>query len=276
MVLFKMLCIDIDGTLIDDNKEVSITAKQEIIRIITIFNTQLILVSSRMPLGIDQIATKLSVNQPIVCYNGALVLGKVKNGSREVMYSETIPLRIVENILYEIDINTVYVGIYRNDDWIIQNSNYWSEREAKSTNCKPTEMKFETFFNIQNLNKSGVHKIMLREHQSILDGYEKMFRLKFADMVAVHRIKDTVLEITPYNVTKADAIKFLSNMFGVMQNEIIAIGDNYNDKELFEFAGTSIAMENSPEDLKNLATDVTASNNEDGVSKALIKYFKDS
>jgi len=57
------------------------------------------------------------------------------------------------------------------------------------------------------------------------------------------------------------------------QNEIIAIGDNYNDKGMIELAGTGVAMGNAPDEIKAVANYITDTNNHDGVAKALNHFF---
>ena len=54
---------------------------------------------------------------------------------------------------------------------------------------------------------------------------------------------------------------------------MIAIGDNYNDMDMLQYAGVGIAMGNAPDIVKEKADDITATNDEDGVAKALEKYF---
>ena len=73
--------------------------------------------------------------------------------------------------------------------------------------------------------------------------------------------------------SKTKAIQFLMNQYGILQQEVIAIGDNYNDKEMIEFAGVGVAMGNAPEEIKLIADFVTDTNNDDGVAKALAHYF---
>jgi hydroxymethylpyrimidine pyrophosphatase-like HAD family hydrolase len=66
-----------------------------------------------------------------------------------------------------------------------------------------------------------------------------------------------------------NAIKLLMARFNVKREETIAIGDNFNDKEMIEFAGIGIAMGNAPEEVKAIADYKTDTNNNNGVSKAL-------
>ena len=64
-----------------------------------------------------------------------------------------------------------------------------------------------------------------------------------------------------------------SETINVKQSEIIAMGDNYNDIDMLEYAGIGIAMGNAPEEVKKHGDDVTLTNDEDGVAIALEKYL---
>ena len=73
--------------------------------------------------------------------------------------------------------------------------------------------------------------------------------------------------------SKTNAIQLLIEKYGIRQDEIIAIGDNYNDKSMIEFAGMGIAMGNAPDEIKKVANYITDTNNNEGVAKALKKFF---
>ncbi len=75
------------------------------------------------------------------------------------------------------------------------------------------------------------------------------------------------------DASKTKAMQFLMEMYGLKQEEVIAIGDNYNDKGMIEFAGLGIAMGNAPDEIKAAADMVTDTNNRDGVASVLDKIF---
>lgn len=64
----------------------------------------------------------------------------------------------------------------------------------------------------------------------------------------------------------------LGRHFGIKQNEMIAIGDGYNDLSMIEYAGLGVAMDNAPDEIKQRADFVTLSNNEDGVAHVIRKF----
>ena len=73
--------------------------------------------------------------------------------------------------------------------------------------------------------------------------------------------------------SKSNAVKFISGRLGLTSGEIIAMGDNYNDREMIQIAGMGVAMGNAPDEIKAAADYVTDTNNNDGVRLALEKFF---
>ena len=80
-------------------------------------------------------------------------------------------------------------------------------------------------------------------------------------------------EINAAGVNKGTGLRRLCDYLGVYPDQVMAIGDNGNDREMMEFAGLAVAMENATEDILALADDVTASNMADGVAVAIEKYL---
>ena len=81
-------------------------------------------------------------------------------------------------------------------------------------------------------------------------------------------------EISLSNVDKWDAIKFLITKLEIKPEEVIAIGDNINDKKMLENAGLGVVMKGSTPVVTEVADYITDSNNDEGVAKILQKYYK--
>ena len=86
--------------------------------------------------------------------------------------------------------------------------------------------------------------------------------------------KPIYLEVMNLPASKTNAINFLMKAYGISREQTIAIGDNFNDKEMIEFAGMGIAMGNAPDEVKAAADFITDTNNNDGVRKALENFFQ--
>ena len=81
------------------------------------------------------------------------------------------------------------------------------------------------------------------------------------------------LEFVDKKCSKALALERLSEYYGIHREEIIAIGDGYNDLPMIDYAGLGIAMGNAPEEIRQKADAVTLSNDEDGVAAAIELYI---
>ncbi|MBM3236661.1 HAD family phosphatase [Candidatus Poribacteria bacterium] len=84
------------------------------------------------------------------------------------------------------------------------------------------------------------------------------------------------LEVLQFGASKATAVEHLAKLHNIDQKEIMAIGDNFNDLEMMEYASLSVAMENAPDEVKAIADFVTDSNNNDGVARAIERFVLSS
>ncbi len=85
--------------------------------------------------------------------------------------------------------------------------------------------------------------------------------------------KPFFLELTNKYGTKGEAVKFLGEYFGIPREQIMVIGDTYNDVSMIKYAGLGVCMANGPDDVKKVADYVTLSNDEDGVAHAIEKFI---
>ncbi|WP_307725860.1 HAD-IIB family hydrolase [Oceanobacillus sojae] len=92
--------------------------------------------------------------------------------------------------------------------------------------------------------------------------------------LSVYKLKGTYLEIMSGNASKSNAIKKLEKQFNITRQEVIALGDNFNDIDMLKYAGVGIAMGNASDEVKSAADEITLSNEEDGLKHALNKHFE--
>ncbi len=75
------------------------------------------------------------------------------------------------------------------------------------------------------------------------------------------------------SVSKTSAIQQLMNLYNIEKDEVVSVGDNFNDIDMIKFAGIGVAMGNAPDEVKLISDYVTLSNDEDGVANVIKKYF---
>jgi len=82
------------------------------------------------------------------------------------------------------------------------------------------------------------------------------------------------IEIVPQGVSKGTGLRFLSDMLSLSPDQVMAIGDNFNDVPMFQFAGVSVAMKNAPDAVKEQTDFTVRSSEEGGVAEAINRLLE--
>ena len=121
-------------------------------------------------------------------------------------------------------------------------------------------------------NPGEVLKVNLY-HTSIESRNKNLERLKNFDLQLVFTEKTNV-EASPKNITKGSGLIELCNILKISVDECVAIGDGFNDLEILQTAGVGVAMGNASEEIKKIADFVTDDNDNEGILKAINKFFQ--
>lgn len=266
-----MLCLDIDGTLLNSNHEISSGTKRAIRALPG--DVRVVLVSARMPKGIAFIHRELGLDTPIICYSGALVVETEEDGSYRSLWNKTMTMAQIENIYRQAKLGRIHAGFYKDDDWYVDRLDEWALQERDIAKTDPSVIDFEAMFRLPASSLHGAHKALCMGGAQEIGALENSLKKQFAEELAIYRSKPSYLEIMDRSVSKTSAIRFLQERWGVARQQVIAVGDNFNDMDMLEYAGVGVAMGNAPESVKNAADEVTLSNDDDGVAKVIEKYF---
>ncbi len=263
---FKILCSDLDGTLLSTKNNVSDFAVSEISRIKEAI--RVILVSARMPKSMIYLQQRLDIqNQPIICYNGALVL----HGSNEIS-STFIDMEYIEGIYGLAEEYAVKLGLYHKNEWYVEKTSERVQKEIRDTKATPHIRDTRTTLEDWTQRNIGAHKIMTMGTKESTDQLYPLLQKKFGLHLHLYRSNDTLIEVAPKSVSKLSAIKLLlQNQEGL--KDIIAFGDNYNDLEMLQYVGFGVAVENAREEVKAVADQITLKNTEDGVAKFIKQHI---
>lgn len=266
---YKLICLDIDGTLLNSSHQITKKTKEIITKAISIKNIPVILVSARMPKGIVFLLKELGINEPIICYSGALVLAR----DLTILHNNYIPVDLIKQVYENIKDFYVNISLYKNDEWYIERMDEWALQEKTITNIVPNIVPFEDLFKSLENKNEGFNKVLIMGDSEIIKYLNTKISEIFQDNLNIYKSKPTYLEIMDKHTSKVNAIKLILQKYNVSKNELIAIGDNFNDISMIEFAGMGIAMGNAPEDIKSLADYTTLTNDEDGVAYAIEKFI---
>ncbi|ASR48543.1 Cof-type HAD-IIB family hydrolase [Paenibacillus peoriae] len=261
--MYKLIAIDIDDTLINDQKEVT-PATQQALEAAVAKGVVVTLATGRAYASAHKIARQTGLNVPIITYQGALVKNLL---DENVLYERYVPL-VAARRLYEFCLErNLHLQTYIDDKLYTREDN---QKIKDYTALNNTEYFVEPVFS--KVIEQPAPKLLIIDEPEVLDELIPELRELLGSEVHITKSKPHFLEIMHHEGTKGHALAFLANHFGCDLSETIAIGDSWNDHEMLECAGLGIAMENAIPELKKLADYITTSNNEDGVKHAIDKF----
>ena len=273
---YKAICTDIDGTLLDANRQLS---EGTLKAFKSLHDVPVILASSRMPAAMRHLQAELNVlYHPLVCYNGGYVI-KYSEGSTipEVLESVEIPVRVVKGILKLADGTDIHTSLYREDEWHAPAFDQWTEREARITKVNADVTDLSTVIRKWDANNWGAHKVMCMGPEADIHAMEEKLNRDFAQDIHIYRSRPTYLELAPRAISKATGLKLiLERYYDIKIGEVVAFGDNYNDIELLAEAGWGVAVANARAEVKAVANEITIDSKQDGVALSVQKYFLQS
>ena len=271
-MILKAIFSDIDGTLLNSSYQITQETKKAISKVVN-DDIPFILVSARMPSGILHLQQTLSINSPIICYSGALILGLDNDNSERTIIDSISLLKADVQEIYKI-VNELYSSVdfslYSYNQWIVSdNESKWVLQEKEIAGVSPILCPLSSFIE----DNHDIHKCLCMGEPQIINLIEIELKAKFPDL-SIYKSKDTYLEIMSGNASKSNAIKKLERLYDITSQEVLAFGDNFNDIDMLKYAGLGVAMGNAPDEVKIIADEVTLSNDEDGLKYTLNKYFK--
>nr|WP_299074265.1 Cof-type HAD-IIB family hydrolase [uncultured Allomuricauda sp.] len=257
---YKILCSDLDGTLLSTKNDVSDFTVSEIKRIK--HQLRIILVSARMPKSMTYLQKRMGIMEnPIICYNGALVIqGGKEISSTLISITSTIKLNTICKS------HKIKLGLYYKDEWCVNETSERVKKEIFNTKADPT---FEpTAQTLERWEEAdiGPHKIMLMGTKEGMDAFTLELPKEFSATMNFYRSNDTLIEVAPKAVSKLSAINILLKRNESL-DDVIAFGDNYNDLEMLKNVGLGVAVSNAREEVKTIANKVTLTNKENGVAQ---------
>lgn len=267
---FKAICSDVDGTLLNSERDLSPRLKNLINSLSP--EIPVILASSRMPDAMRHLLKDLGrESDPMVAYNGGLVL----DGKGEVLESVTIPLVLVKSIIEWTKKAEIHVSLFHGEHWYEAKEDYWSKREIQNTKVNPTWMPTFEVLDLWTKDNLGAHKIMVMGESNDISWLFGELHLHHGKELHLYRSKDTYIEIAPRKISKATGLEVLLNArFDFGLEEVIAFGDNYNDIDLLQKVGWGVAVANARPEVKAVANEVTLHHKEDGVAETLSRILE--
>lgn len=267
---YKLLALDIDGTLLNSKQELTpstIAAIQLAIR----NDIKVCLVSGRRPRSIVPYVKTLGLVHPLVACNGGVVADPL---TLKPLQAVTIPRDDVLAILHELEKEHICTFAYRSsatppdvyyslDSTWKHTQNYIEyEQSLGNTLRLPTLSKHMTFDPMRIM--VGDSEERTAQAQKIASPLLDLNRHK--SFYSRDYSGTWYYEIYPIEATKSNGLRFLCEYFSIDQSEVVAVGDHFNDLDMIEFAGLGVAMGNAQPGVKEKADLVIGHHDEDGLA----------
>lgn len=288
--MYKLIAMDLDGTLLNSYGEVSKENKEAIKNAIE-KGIEVVIASGRMKSAIDSIAEEIGATNYIISGNGTILYD---NKNNKILYQSFLKKEKVLQIIKICEENSIFYNIYTENEIIAKNLNYnvlyYNYENSKKIEEKQIQINIvEDIYNYVEKNDINIVKITVcDENQAIFNRIiNKINQINEINVLEVEhmsrkRIKSGTeeidigyyyTEIVNKDVNKWTAIKKLIEHLGIQEKEVIAIGDNVNDKEMVENAGIGVAVGKSWLEMKQIGDIIVADNNSNGVAEAINKYI---
>lgn len=289
--MYKLVALDLDGTLLNSYGEISNETREAIKKSVE-KGVEIVLASGRPISSVEDLANELQANHYIVSGNGATVYDMQK---KETVYERFLSKEQILNIVKICEENSIYYNIYTENEVLTKSLNYNTlfyhsenthKQEEKRTNIN---ILTDVYDYVLRTNDQKYLKVTVCDQSKIVFGsiIKKLRTIGDIDVLDVEHMSKKVIkagteeilveycytEITNRNVNKWTALEYIMEQEKIKREEVIAIGDNVNDKEMIENAGLGVVMGNSSPQMKEMADIVVSDNNSDGIVEAVERFI---
>lgn len=271
----RLIAIDIDGTLLDSQWRLP-EANQRAVSEATSLGVEVVLVTGRRFDFALPVARKLTCPLTLIVNNGALI--KSQDGTthlRHLLARETAR-RVLEATAAWRNGAAVVFDRPRENQVIFENLD-WDDPSRREYFARNREFLAQVYPLQDCLTEDPIQVMLtgqvapIREAERVLRGVP--FRTEFALAVTVYQNRDfSMIDVINPACSKGAALAEWASLRGLRRDQIMAIGDNHNDREMLSFAGLPVVMGNGVPELKALGWHETSTNDEGGVAAAIERF----
>jgi len=267
--VYKLVVIDLDGTLLNDDNQIDKLSKMAV-EALCERHIKVAFASDRSSRGTGAIRDKFDLCDFLdysLYFNGACVVDNKNNKmliNKYLSGNDFIPL---SKLVTEDDI---YIYAFNAEKIIVSEMNTYAYEDAYKNNTSIVSQSREAL-----TNAPIIYKYVIAGNSEKLDRIEASITSDLKKNYSIVRTYKNRLEFYHSTANKGQAMKILTELNGCLLEETMAIGDAGNDIEMIISAGQGIAMGNATDEVKSKADYVSATNNNGGVAKALEKFILD-
>lgn len=262
-----LICLDLDGTLLNDNKEISNYTKQVLTELQQRGHS--IMIATGRTYRASQIYYhELNMDTPVVNFNGAYVHHPKSDEFKTI--HEVLDIDMSKNIIEKLQQFQVTNIIAEVKDYVFINNHDPRLFEGFSMG----NPRIQTGNLLEQLNEAPTSLLVEAEESKIPEIKDKLTHF-YAENIEHRRwgAPFPVIEIVKRGINKARGIEQVRQFLNIDPQHIIVFGDEDNDIEMIKYAQHGVAMDNGLQELKDIANETTFSNNDDGIGRYLNDFF---
>ena len=262
--LIRLVAVDLDGTLLNDAKQVSDRTALAL-RGLPGRGVRVVIASARPPRSVRHVYRLLNLDTLTINYNGALIWDEP---NRRAVFHRPLPGELVAEIvtLARDYFDDVGVSCEVLDRWFTDAVDEAHLTETGRLFKPDVVAPLDTFVH------DDATKLMLTADPPTVAKLESLLLTNFGDRVLVLQTDDDLLQIAHPGAGKAAAVRWVADHYGVPMAQVMAIGDAPNDVGMLQQAGVAVAMDNARPVVKAVADWVAPGNNDHGVHAALVRF----
>ncbi|CCQ95248.1 putative Uncharacterized phosphatase YwpJ [[Clostridium] ultunense Esp] len=269
---YKLIAIDMDGTLLNSQNKISDRNRKVLFKAIE-EGIYIVLSTGRILKSALYYGKTIGLDSPIIACNGALIT--CENG-KDILYENPMDMASIKELVELTEESNFYYHFYNTNTFYSKETvgRMLKHYESYKDSLKKQQINLELFQNpMEILNKKSpiIYKFVIIE-----DDRDKLlkFRKKLEDIEGINISSSWYnnIEVMNEGVSKGSALKHLIEKLNIDKSEVVAIGDNENDISMFSMAGLAVGMKNGTESIEEHVHVITNTNDDDGVAKAIEEY----
>ena len=266
---YRLIALDLDGTLTNAQKVITPKTKEALMKAQNA-GVRVILATGRPPYGVRPLADELDLvhhNGFILCYNGGLFMDYA---SGDCLFEQTLPMDMLPYLCRCAHESGFTIMTYKETELLTEKPDDIYVQKAAFIN----KIKVRQVADFQSDVPAPIYKCLIVGEPDGLHQLELKMHDEVQGKLDVFRSEPFFLEVVPCGINKAKSLDCLMQKLGLTHDNLIAVGDGWNDASMIQYAGLGVAMANAQDEVKAIADYITLhTNEEDGVAEVVEKFL---
>ncbi|MGI6005039.1 MAG: Cof-type HAD-IIB family hydrolase [Christensenellales bacterium] len=261
---YKLIAFDLDDTALTSDHRITDRLKGAVRRAMD-KGVLLVLATGRVPRGALAYVEALGLEGLMINSQGALI---TDTSSGEILYHTPVPMALVREIVRFMRAHGMYVQAVVPDGFYYELECRYSGEYARLNGFKGTRVD-----DLERDLPAEPTKMLAIDEPEVILAIRDTVKAHFGGRLEATISKTQLLEMVSPSASKGGALKWLSGRLGIAKEEMIAVGDSFNDLSMIEYAGLGVAVGNAREPVLRAADFVAPTNDEDGLAYTIEKFI---